>query len=136
MNQMRDLIDENDFAEFFDGNQQQQQTDQHDQATSSMKSPMKSVDPVKPAQYQVDPKQQQEQQQSVDDMPSSPRDEEITKKLKEVDAFMQNYSGVSAPREQIWKSSELLSMEQLLEFDDDQETTETTRTVQPEVVKA
>merc|ERR1712176_1180014 len=49
---------------------------------------------------------------------------------------MQNYSGVSAPREQIWKSSELLSMEQLLEFDDDQEATETTRTVQPEVVKA
>lgn len=141
MNQMRDLIDENDFAEFFDGNQQQQQTDHHqqkqiEQATSSMKGPMKSVEMVKPSQYQVDHKQQQQQQQqSVDDMPSSPRDEEITKKLKEVDAFMQNYSGVAMPREQIWKNSELLSMEQLLEFDDDQEASQTTQNVQPEVIK-
>lgn len=45
------------------------------------------------------------------------------KKLKEVDAFMADYSGVAMPREQIWKNSQLLSMDKLLEFDEEQELT-------------
>jgi len=116
MNQMRELIDEDDFSEFFDSSPQ---------PSSSMTEP-EMAPMMEKAIYQPDlnkPVHQQQPQQSLDKRPTSPRDVDIMKKLKEVDAFMADYSGVAMPREQIWKNSQLLSMDKLLEFDDEEQDT-------------
>lgn len=116
MNQMRDLIDEDDFSEFF--------VDTPAQAPQQVQQPSSSMsqqpEVTKPA-YQKETGKTDNMSHTSNDDPSSPRDEDIMKKLKEVDAFMGSYSGVSMPREQIWKNSELLSMDKLLEFDENQE---------------
>lgn len=116
MNQMRDLIDEDDFSEFFDSTPQPSSSMNQQEQKPVEKGFEKAVyepDLTKPPMKH----QQANQSSAVDQAPSSPRDEDIMKKLKEVDAFMADYSGVSMPREQIWKNSQLLSMDQLLEFD-------------------
>merc|ERR1719383_160164 len=81
---------------------------------------MNKPEDTKPS-YQKETEKTDNMSHTSNDNPSSPRDEDIMKKLKEVDAFMGSYSGVSMPREQIWKNSELLSMDKLLEFDEKQE---------------
>merc|ERR1719383_606388 len=81
---------------------------------------MNKPEVTKPS-YQKETEKTDNMSHTSNDNPSSPRDEDIMKKLKEVDAFMGSYSGVSMPREQIWKNSELLSMDKLLEFDEKQE---------------
>ena len=95
MNQMRDLIDEDDFSEFFDSSPQPSSSmNQHEQQQSVEKGFEKAVyepDLTKPTMNHQQ-QQQANQSSSVDQAPSSPRDEDIMKKLKEVDAFMADYS--------------------------------------------
>lgn len=129
MNQMRDLIDEDDFSEFFDSSPQPSSSmNQHEQqqqqpVKKGFEKAVYEPDLTKPTMNHQQQQSSNNQSSSVDQAPSSPRDEDIMKKLKEVDAFMADYSGVSVPREQIWKSSQLLSMDQLLEYDDEEPTT-------------
>merc|ERR1711892_1553009 len=79
---MRELIDEDDFSEFFDSSPQ---------PSSSMTEP-EMAPMMEKAIYQPDlNKPVHQQQQSLDKRPTSPRDVDIMKKLKEVDAFMADY---------------------------------------------
>ena len=85
MNQMRDLIDEDDFSEFFDSTPQPSSSmNQQEQQQLAVHEPDLTKPPMK--------HQQANQSSAVDQAPSSPRDEDIMKKLKEVDAFMADYS--------------------------------------------
>jgi len=58
---------------------------------------------------------------NVDDTTSDgPGSSKLQQKLKEVDTFVQNYSGSSAPRpDPIWNKTDMVSMDDLIAFDQD-----------------
>ena len=94
MNQMRDLIDEDDFSEFFDSSPQPSSSmNQHEQPVEKgFEKAVYEPDLTKPTMNHQQQQSSNNQSSSVDQAPSSPRDEDIMKKLKEVDAFMADYS--------------------------------------------
>merc|ERR1712131_490931 len=113
---MSDLVTEGDddlMAEFFTYEETQSPVSYQQPAHLTNEPLKKPTGNMTPAEK---PQEQNTDQVDQDGQGSS----KLQQKLKEVDTFVQNYSGSSAPRpDPIWNKTDMVSMDDLLAFDQD-----------------
>jgi len=128
---MSDLVTEGDddlMAEFFT----------YDETPSpvSYHQPLQHEPLKKPNMAQSEREGTSPQDTNIDDKDAQ-GSSKLQQKLKEVDTFVQNYSGSSAPRpDPIWNKNDMVSMDDLIAFDKDFEELEAENNEQEEVVKS